>query len=169
MVFLPAPSSPAYPPLIPTGPAIRISPRDVEIWEPELYHTIYKQKTSYRKDPVHYHSQGLTLSVATMLDPSEHRTRRALLNPMLSKRKVLEASDVILQGQIEKFVRISEGMAERNVPIPLSHGFYAITSDIMSVYLFGKSWNLMDEPGFVSFDATQIVGYSPLEAQRTAR
>ncbi|KAF8538331.1 cytochrome P450 [Trichophaea hybrida] len=132
------------------GPAIRISPRDVEIWEPELYHTIYKQKTSYRKDPVHYHSQGLTLSVATMLDPSEHRTRRALLNPMLSKRKVLEASDVILQGQIEKFVRILEGMAERNVPIPLSHGFYAITSDIMSVYLFGKSWNLMDEPGFRS-------------------
>jgi cytochrome P450 len=118
---------------------------------------------------VHYHALGLNLSVGTILDPSEHRTRRALLNPMLSKRKILEASDVILQEQIDKFVHILEGMAEVNVPIPLAHGFYAVTTDIMSVYLFGKSWNLMDEPGFVSFDATQVLGYSPPEAQRTAR
>jgi len=79
---------------------------------------------------------------------------------MLSKRAIVEASDGILHVQVDKFVDILGGMADRSEPIPLAHGFYAVTTDMMSTYLFGKSWNMMDEPGFVSAEdgGGEVVG-----------
>ncbi|KAF8247342.1 cytochrome P450 [Wilcoxina mikolae CBS 423.85] len=129
------------------GPVVRISPTNVEIYDPELYHSVYGQKSQYLKDPQHYRRMAGGRSSAFALDPQEHRLRRKLINPMLSKKAVNDAADAIIYGVVDKFISVMEKLSEDGNPIPIANGFYCVTVDIISAYLFGEAWNMLDEPG----------------------
>jgi cytochrome P450 len=88
-------------------------------------------------------------SSAVILDPQVHRLRRGLINPMLSKKAVNDAADAIIYRVVDKFISAMEKLSEDGNPFPLANGSYCVTVDIISTYLFGDSWNMLDEPGLV--------------------
>ncbi|KAI5842353.1 cytochrome P450 [Tricharina praecox] len=132
------------------GPAVRISPTDVDIMEPELYHQVFGLQTTYLKDHNMYKLTGLSRSSALTCDPVEHRARRSLVNPFFSKKAINDACSTVLSPIIENFCDKLDAFCASGAPVPLANGFYCVTVDIISQYCFGRCWNMLDEPNFTS-------------------
>ncbi|KAA8909835.1 cytochrome P450 [Sphaerosporella brunnea] len=141
------------------GPVVRISPTEVQIHQPELYHRVNAMHSPFIKDPVYYGSIGVSSSAFGTTDQSLHRSRRSLINPMFSKRRILEAS-TIMQDVVMKLCTILETFCDSNKPVPLSNAFYCVTVDTITAYTFGESWNMLDEPNFTSEWVESVLSFA---------
>jgi cytochrome P450 len=105
---------------------------------------------------------ALPLCLAATIGHKEHRLRRSLLNNFFSKRSVSELAHAC-EEIIEKLMKRFEGIYKDQEVVQLSDAFSALSSDIITYYCFGKSWNLLEDKTFCSDvrmatnEATEVV------------
>jgi len=74
-----------------------------------------------------------------------HRVRRAAINPLFSRKVVLDLEGVV-QSKVQKLCqRLSEALRVGK-PMDLHHGFRAVSVDVITDYAFDKCYNLLDGP-----------------------
>jgi cytochrome P450 len=113
--------------------------------DPDNYECIHHVGSKYSKCPQFYGSFGL--EYGTFITPSNevHRQRRGRLNPLFSRKMVLELEDVV-QSKAEKLCALLDKKFSVGLPIDLHHGFRAISVDVITDYGFNKCYDLLDKP-----------------------
>ncbi|KAF2454062.1 cytochrome P450 [Lineolata rhizophorae] len=127
------------------GPVVRINPNEVHLSDPENYDKIYYMGTRFGKAPEFYGS--FCIPHATFSTPSNevHKGRRAALNPMFSRKMVLELESIV-QDKADKLCKLMAKGLRETKPVDLHHAFRCVSVDVISDYAFDKSYNLMDQP-----------------------
>lgn len=74
-----------------------------------------------------------------------HRIRRGALNPFFSQQAVSKFSGHV-QAIVDRFVHRIDSCAKRAEPIPLFYAYRCVTVDIITEYIFGHQFNLLDRP-----------------------
>jgi hypothetical protein len=75
-----------------------------------------------------------------------HRVRRAAINPLFSRKVVLDLEGVV-QSKVQKLCRrLSEALKDGK-PMDLHHGFRAVSVDVITDYAFDNCYNLLDSAG----------------------
>lgn len=90
----------------------------------------------------------MTQALAFTIDIETHRVRRQVLDPSYSKRRVNAMEDTIYQELERVFAKITE-YAERGDAVPIAELYFCFTGDIISLYLFGQSLDLISRPDFL--------------------
>lgn len=129
------------------GPIIRITPDEIHLCDPENYENIYYIGSKYSKSPAFYHAFGTDKATFTTASNEVHRVKRAAINPLFSRKRVLELEEVV-QSNVNKLEsRIRSALSEDG-RIDLHHGFRAISVDVITDYAFNKSYQFLDEADF---------------------
>lgn len=76
-----------------------------------------------------------------------HRNRRKPLNPMFSAKRISEFQSVIRE-KIDKFCHKLEEYKKDGRVLNMSRGWMALSTDIITQYSFGKSYDQLDVPDF---------------------
>jgi cytochrome P450 len=141
------------------GTLVRIGPNEVHIHDLDIYHKIYRNNTPFLKDPLFYSSFGITSASFTIINPHEYRARREILNPLFSKRAV-HTLEGRIQHKVDYLCDKIKALSDQGRFIPLQKAFYCTTVDIISEYCFGKSFNLLDAPDFISSHIDNVCSLS---------
>ena len=138
---------------------IRISPNEIHLSDPENYDKIYRIGTKFSKDPIFYGAFGYGTAAFPTPSNEIHRMRRAALNPLFSRKRVLELENII-HDKVEKVGRRIGQSATSKTPVDLHHACRAISVDAITDYGFGNCYNLLDEEdfGLPFFDAMRELG-----------
>jgi hypothetical protein len=135
------------------GPIVRITPDEVSLSDPSNYEKIYSVGSKYSKDPVFYDSFGTPEAAFNTASNELHRIRRAALNPMFSRKSVLELEDVV-QEKVNKLCQRLEMGLEEGKAVDLHHGLMCVSADVLSEFAFDQCFNLLNEDDFgISFYA----------------
>lgn len=67
------------------GPAIRLGPNEVHVYDPNFYHELYRSGSRYYKDPQMHKVFGAPSSTVAECDPAKHKVRRAPLESLFAK------------------------------------------------------------------------------------
>jgi cytochrome P450 len=124
------------------GPVVRINPREVHIKDSEFFHVIYAGGKRDR-DPKSFINELLPTSVTATVGHDHHKLRRHIISGFFSKLSVIRLDEMIrdkvriLLGRLEQ-ARISR------TPVELHSAFNALTSDIISEYMYGESLGNLD-------------------------
>src|SRR5271154_1227253 len=129
------------------GPIIRISPYELHIDDPDYYEELYSQHKPRDKYLFAVRQFGLPASVFTTVDHKLYRARRAALNPFFSKQAVARLLPM-LHFMIEKLCGRIEESRKLGRPMPMREAYLCLTTDIITLYSFNHSWNLLDSPDF---------------------
>ncbi|KAL0575628.1 hypothetical protein V5O48_006353 [Marasmius crinis-equi] len=113
---------------------------------PEAYHDIYNNTrgSTYTKSSSLYRAFPPPEASFSFTDPAKSKERRAILNPLFSRRSILKLEKV-LQGRVDHFVArllTHEGTFDMNKAI------HSLTTDIITSYCFASSFNTVDHPEF---------------------
>ena len=73
--------------------------------------------------------------------------RRAALNPLFSRKMVLELEEVVQSKAQTLYRRLADALAA-GTPIDLHHGFRAVSVDVITDYAFNSCYNLLDRADF---------------------
>jgi cytochrome P450 len=124
---------------------VRISPNDIHLSDPENYEKIYHVGSKFWKSPNFYGPFGLKTAAVTTLRNDVHRVRRAAINPLFSRKVVLDLEGVV-QSKVQKLCRrLSEAIRD-DKPMDLHHGFRAVSVDVITDYAFDDCYDLLDKP-----------------------
>lgn len=129
------------------GPIIRINPYEIHINDPEYIDEIYvgsSRKTN--KYPWAMIMFGNSSSVFSTINHDLHRSRRAAVAPFLSTLSVQKLEPVV-KSVVNKAMLRLQNTRGSGAPTDLIDLYTALTSDIISQYAFGRSFNHLDRPG----------------------
>jgi cytochrome P450 len=145
-----------------TGPIVRIRPDVLHMNDPEYIDPILgapgKRRDKYK---VQLNGAGAPLAAFGTEHHELHRRRRAPLNPFFSKQSIRRLEPV-LHRCLEKILGRLARNAESGEPMKMNMLFNATTSDIISDYCFGESYNNLDkedlnEPYFLEEHDSRLV------------
>ena len=139
------------------GPIIRISPYELHIDDPDYYEELYSQHKPREKYLWFVSQFGLPASVFATVDHKLHRARRAALNPFFSKQAVTRLLPM-LHFMIEKLCGRIEESRKLGQPMPMREAYLCLTTDIITLYAFNNSSNLLDSPDFAPFFYQTVQG-----------
>lgn len=127
----------------PPGPVVRIKPNEVHLSDPDNYDKIYNVGSRYTKDMPFYRAFGTDASVFSTTSNDLHRIRRAALNPLFSRKRVLELEDLVHEkaGKLDARLRRAAGGQES---VDLHHGLRSVSVDVITDYAFDSCYNLLD-------------------------
>ncbi|KAF2424505.1 cytochrome P450 [Tothia fuscella] len=111
----------------------------VHVNDPELVDVVYPR--SGKED-----RQGPTAFLT--IDHDLHGIRRGALNQYFSKTAVSKVEPYIRQTA-ENLCQRLESYARSDTPVAISAAYSSFTTDIITEYCFGKSYNLLDQDHFV--------------------
>ena len=121
----------------------RLKYKKVHIEDSEFYDSLYNNNAKWDKyEPytAQFNSPGSTISTA---DHDLHRARRKPENNLFSKRNVI-ALEPIIHKNIRKVCARLEEYKKEQAPFPVNQAMLSFTSDVVSEYAFGKSYDLLD-------------------------
>jgi cytochrome P450 len=130
-----------------TGPVIRIAPDEIHLSDPENYEKIYHTGSKFSKSPGFYSAFGYGTAAFSTPSNELHRVRRAALNPLFSRRRVLDLEDVV-QSKVAKLDHRLSVAASGGAAVDLHHALRAISVDTITDYGFGSCYNLLDHDDF---------------------
>jgi cytochrome P450 len=115
----------------------------------------YIGSTAPSKAGYFYDAFGLKTAAFGTTNNALHRIRRAAINPVFSRKAVLQLEDVI-QAKTQKLVRRMEEILSEGKPVDLHHGYRALSVDIVTEYSFDNCYNQLDTLDFAEdfFDMT---------------
>jgi cytochrome P450 len=130
--------------LEPTGPIVRISPRELHIKDPFYYEEIHAGASHKRsKDPLYANAFGAPFSLVGTINHDHHRFRRSILNNYFSKRSVANLGPSI-HSKVDKLItRLEEAYTTRTIR-HLELDFAALTADVITDYCYGWSYGYLD-------------------------
>jgi cytochrome P450 len=143
-------------PNLPTGPIVRIRPDVLHMNDPEYIEPIYgtpgKRRDKYKIAITGFAAPNAALGTT---HHDLHRRRRAALNPFFSKQNIRRLEPVLHKCLRKVLNRLAQN-AESGEPLRMNLLYSATTSDIISEYCFGESYNNLDkedlnEPFFSAF------------------
>ena len=127
----------------PTGPIIRINPREIHIDDPQYYSSIYTGGTrKVEKDPSTVAGFAVPSSVAATVDHVHHRSRRGYMNPYFSKRSIVGMESMIHERISTLCGRLEESNEEGSM-ISLDKAFSAMTADIITKRFYGFHYDYL--------------------------
>lgn len=131
-----------------TGPIVRVNPDELHVEDSSFYNELYS-RTAHRDKYEHDAGRfGNNSSIFTTSDHNLHSLRRGVLNPMFSKRSIINFQPTIrakLEILCEKIAQYAEGDRLLN----LNYAWSAWAGDIITEYSFGFCYNHLEEPDFI--------------------
>ena len=128
-----------------SGPIVRITPREIHINDPHYYDEIYASSTHRRnKDAGFVSFSGMVNSTLSTTDHDLHRYRRGLVNNFFSKKSIRGLSPFV-EEKVHKLMQRFEVFYEAQEVLRLDDAFAAMTSDVITHYCYGESWNYLDD------------------------
>jgi cytochrome P450 len=124
------------------GPVVRINPREVHIKDSEFFHVIYAGGKRDR-DPKSFVNELLPTSVTTTVGHDHHKLRRHIISGFFSKLSVIRLDEMIRE-KVRTLLRRLEQARITRTPVELHSAFNALTSDIISEYMYGESLGNLD-------------------------
>lgn len=103
--------------------------------------------SKYSKAPNFYRAFGSNSAAFTTPSNEVHRVRRAALNPLFSRKMVLELEDVVQSKAQKLYLRLTDALTA-GTALDLHHGFRAVSVDVITDYAFDNCYNLLDQAGF---------------------
>jgi hypothetical protein len=67
---------------------------------------------------------------------------------MFSKRAINDLTSRLIYPMVEKLCRHLDNFCDTQTPVPFDNATYCVTVDIITAYVSGTPWNMLDEPGF---------------------
>ncbi|KAF5372252.1 hypothetical protein D9758_005109 [Tetrapyrgos nigripes] len=131
------------------GPVVRIGPNKLHFSTPEAYHDIYTHGATFTKShSALYGAFGLAGNSFTLTDLAKARERRAVINPLFSRRSILKLEGLI-QDLVDQFLFqiLSQSSSEKSVN--MTFALRSLTMDIITSYCFATSIKTIDYPGFM--------------------
>ena len=109
------------------GPIVRISPYEVHIATPDFFNDIYTQTD--RRDIWQWQRRGFGANDSTLSTPhhDHHRKRRAAINPLFSKQRVVRLLPTMEERLRSLWARF-EAFQETGTVINLQHAFGAFAA-----------------------------------------
>jgi hypothetical protein len=118
--------------------------------DPEFYETVYSNGQNIDKPLWAKYQFGSPGTLFSAIDSETHRLRRSSLNPFFSKQKVLQQEETI-RTQVEKLcVRLNEEFCGTSNILRADYMVASASCDIVADYAFGRSYNMLDAPKFMS-------------------
>lgn len=132
------------------GPIIRINPWEVHINDPEIFETIYSTTSSFDKVPQHTAWTKSKGSLLSSVSHNLHRSRRAAIAPLFSKRQIsLYAPEI--QERAEKLVnRINTEYKDTSKVLKIDDAYGCFATDVVTEYAFARDYNYLDAKDFVA-------------------
>jgi hypothetical protein len=132
---------------------------------------IYSQSNPYVKEDRFYDAFKTPHTLFAESDPSLHKTRRKLLNPLFSKAGVLKLEPIItskIKELMEKYKSLEDAgplqvynayrsvFVQDHVFLQLTVDKRCMTLDIISEFAFGKCMNLVQQTTKPSFESSVL-------------
>jgi cytochrome P450 len=131
-----------------TGPVVRISPNEVHLSDSENYEKIYFIGSKAPSKAGYFYSAfGLKTAGFGTLSNELHRVRRGALNPLFSKKAVLQLEGVV-QSKVERLMHSADQKLAGGESVDFYHGSRALSVDIITDYAFDNCYNQLDTPDF---------------------
>ncbi|PSN68202.1 benzoate 4-monooxygenase cytochrome P450 [Corynespora cassiicola Philippines] len=130
------------------GPLVRISPSDLHFNDPYFYEKVYcgpSQKRNKHKDRVRLVSAPSSLF--STVDQKLHRTRRSYLSGFFSKQAVARLEPFMHSKTTQLASRFKQ-MQQTGQSIDAYVTYGALTSDVISYYAYGESFDCISSPDF---------------------
>ncbi|KAK2743339.1 hypothetical protein FQN55_007274 [Onygenales sp. PD_40] len=131
------------------GPIVRITPTELHIDDPEFYEQLYSRTGgNARRDKSPYFASrfGSASDCFSTVHHDLHRLRRKPLSPFFSIQRISAFQPVILKKVEALCQKLSQYKAGE--VIPLNRAWMALTTDIITEYAFGKSYEQLESPNF---------------------
>ena len=136
------------------GPIIRISPEELHVRDPEWYDELMSTSIRPRDKSESFAGRSGRDSIFGTVQHDHHRVRRGALSPFFSKKSI-SAIEPLIQSKVDLLCTAlgeyapggtDEGRAGKEVELGVA--YMSLTLDIISHYAFGKSYGLLELPGF---------------------
>ena len=149
------------------GPIVRIVPDELHIQDPEFFETLYTKAGRVDKYDWMSGRFGCDTSVFTTAADDLHRIRRAALNPMFSRQRIVDLQDVIRDKLAILMKRVRDFQQDGKV-LPLNRAFMALTGEVVMEYCFSLSYGHLELRDFEKtlhepFMAASISGHLSLQ------
>lgn len=131
------------------GPVVRVTPNELHIRDPRFFDDVYSKTLRIDKEGWDYRF-GTENGLLTTVRADEHRRRRAAVNPMFSRRAIMNLLHIV-QRHIETLSARMLEFEARKEPMNLTLAFPALTGDIIMDYFFGFNYAQLKHPEFESF------------------
>ncbi len=130
------------------GPIVRINPYELSVDDIDFYDELYTYSRTVKRDRYDWQTKLFGTPAATFsAGPHElHRVRRAAIAPFFSKKNV-RALEPWIVANLERLCKKLQKCKETGEVVPFGTSLTAVTTDIISKYQFGSTWNKLDEPG----------------------
>ena len=124
---------------------MRISPTELHVSDPDFYNVLYASG-SQRRHKDDFVTRGFYTPIASFGTPDHdiHRMRRMALNPFFSKQAV-QRLEPMIQGKIDLLCKRLREMAQQERVLHVEHAMMALTTDIISEYSFGYSYDALEQ------------------------
>lgn len=100
--------------------------------------------SKYAKSPIYYNAMCVPHSSFGTVSNEVHRIKRAAMNPMFSKQKVLDLESIV-QQKAEKVCQRMQAGLDSGTPVDLHHAFRAVSVDVISEFAFDKCYDFLDK------------------------
>lgn len=137
------------------GPIVRISPWELHVSDPE-WNEIYKVSSKVDKYYWYYAFAGLSDTAFATANYELHRVRRKAQQTYFTVDAIAQFEPIISQtiSKLSKRLAITKGTSQL---LNLSHAFRALATDIVTKFVFDKSYDLLDQPDFAATFHTAIL------------
>ncbi|KAH7309647.1 cytochrome P450 [Stachybotrys elegans] len=129
------------------GPIVRIAPNEIHLSDPADFDLIYKVGSVFNKDWRFCQSFGPLHAIFNTVSNTEHRQRRAPLNPFFSRRSVLDQEALVQEKAAKLCARVKERL-DKGIPADIHSGFRAVGIDVVTDYAFDDCWDMLDQEDF---------------------
>ncbi|MCJ1387752.1 hypothetical protein MMC18_000595 [Xylographa bjoerkii] len=132
-----------------SGPIVRINPYELHINDPEFYDEVYVGPTKGKTDKWFWSARmfGIKYASLTSLPHDLHRVRRAAFAQYFSKQNIRRLEPVI-RSRIEKLCSRLQEVQRSGEPVNVRNAYSALTTDIITEYCFGNSFDLLGRTDF---------------------
>ncbi|OAP63259.1 hypothetical protein AYL99_02486 [Fonsecaea erecta] len=121
--------------------------RDLHFSNPQAYHDIYNNANRWDKDKALYECFGEDHSSFGFLTYHEAKQRKDVLQPLFSRRNILQMQSLVRKNMDHLVQRLSEDFAAGKSS-DLFFAFRCFTMDTITSFCFAKSVNAIDVPGY---------------------
>ncbi|KAG0152686.1 hypothetical protein PDIDSM_42610 [Penicillium digitatum] len=142
------------------GPALRMGPNEIHIYDPAFYHELYRPGSRYYKDPSMHKVLGAPSSTLAESDPVRHKQRRAPLEPLFSKKNILSL-EPMLMDHVDYCSKRFDELFSQGKPVSMEWALKSLAMDMVSQFAFGQSLDALSDPEFKSLQVRVFQQYLP--------
>lgn len=119
------------------GPAIRMGPNEIHIYDPRFYHELYSMGGKYYKDPEMHKVLGAPSSTLAETDPVKHRQRRAPLESLFSRKSILNLEPMFME-KIDLCCKRFDEFYQEGRPVTVEWALKSLTLGILQLFCLAR-------------------------------